>query len=662
MALTQSKKQIPLVIFVRLLVFFFSVVIFFSFYNTFLVDRNLEVLKRSLSNIALAETVGPISSSGPILQMQFLDELSSKDLDIETFMQLSYSNDVLEASSSDRPVDDIVAVMEEIIRKKESQRPVLLIILDNFSEWIKKYYKKIFKTQEKIRLGDAVDSVILDNALQYEKQGNLTEAAKLYGDIILEYPDSPQTPSVMLRLAYTEQKLNKIKQAEDMYKELISRFPSSAESENAKLLLARLEQSKRMYGKIDDIQKTIINSADEQKQELYYKLAIAQLAAGRLEDAKASFKNAILGMPDNEIAQDSYLRIGICEKILGNYDASKAAFDKLAELTNNPELKMLAKYQSGEISRRNNEYSEMVKSFHDISESDAPISKPALLFFIGSTYLFDMKDFLRAKGVFEKLREEFPALNLVYPGTDFVVEYTALDVPPMLPDEVAEMMSRTWLDLIIPNRVLTIIDKAALEFATRITEGVNEIVILEEYDVQKGDYVTIDLTKKRLNNYLKKWFPIGNDTRVWDVSMQFEGNQRLNVLGTAHLPNNIKLNGLIKGRFKIVKMSKEPYWQSERGQENFLLYIPDKFVLSGIPLPRGIMNIILRASIQQFNKNFPLRIAEFRLDKDNIVFSGPIREDLKAEIQAKAYGLRHMEAKDADSGFIYGRRKGSVKY
>ena len=144
--------------------------------------------------------------------------------------------------------------------------------------------------------------------------------------------------------------------------------------------------------------------------------------------------------------------------------------------------------------------------------------------------------------------------------------------------------------------------------------------------------------------------------------MQFEGNQRLNVLGTVHLPNNIKVNGLIKGRFKIVKMGGAPYWESERGQENFLLYIPDKFVLSGIPLPGGIMNIILRASIQQFNKNFPLRIAEFRLDKDNIVFSGPIREDLKAEIQAKAYGLRHMEAKDADSGFIYGRRKGSVKY
>jgi hypothetical protein len=342
---------------------------------------------------------------------------------------------------------------------------------------------------------------------------------------------------------------------------------------------------------------------------------------------------------------------------LGNYDAGVTAFNKFLSLDAEPELNMIAKYESAEICRRKNEYDEMINLLDDISKSVKASAQPMLLFLKGSTYLFDMKDFLKSKEIFEKLRDDFPALTLVYPGTDFVVEYVTLDIPPMHPDEMAYMIRKSWIETLIPNKIFTLIEKAAEIFVKHITEGVREIVILEEYDVGKGGYVTIDLTEARLNNYLNKWFPIGNRLKVWDVSMDFKGDKKLSVKGTIHLLNNVVLTGFIEGRFKIVEKPPEPYWDSGKNRTNFLLYVPEKAGISEIPLPKSVMNIILRNSIQKFNKNFPLIIEKFNLDGNNIVFAGPIREDLRAEIESEAYGLRHMHVKDADSGFIHGKRQ-----
>ena len=57
-------------------IFIVLVVSFFYFYNMFLVDRSIESLQFSLSEVSAAETTGSVSYLNPLMQLQFVDELS----------------------------------------------------------------------------------------------------------------------------------------------------------------------------------------------------------------------------------------------------------------------------------------------------------------------------------------------------------------------------------------------------------------------------------------------------------------------------------------------------------------------------------------------------------------------------------------------------------
>ena len=653
-----NKKGNIFVFLVKPVIFICAVTLFFLFYNAFLIDKSIKTLQFALDNVALAETIGPVPYSGITMQVQLVDGLSSKQLDIETVMGLSYASNTLNTFMPERNTGDMVSVTQLLITKKQNQRHFILRIIDSFIEKIRTYYRNIFSTGEKPIFDDSgIDLALLADAGIYEDQGNLAKALEIYNNLILEYSGSVHAPSIMLRLAYIYQKLGNTRESEKIYRNILSRFPGLPEAQSAAFLIAKIKDANKIDGKISRMERTLINAQGVERQEIYYELGLLNLSAFRLDYAKANFEKAINEIPDNKIAQEAYLRIGICEKILGNYNASKLAFSKLSSLFPGSEIGILVEYQSAEIYRKEGNYERLAEKLKDVSENAGESIKPMLLFFTGSTYLFDMKDSINAKNVFEKLREEFPALSLVYPGTDFVDKHVGLDVPPKLPDEVADLFNRTWLEAILPQRLLTLTEQAALKFVTRVTEGVREIVLLEEYDIQQGNFATIDLTERRLNNYLKKWFPVGNSLRVWDVSMAFKGGQKLDVKATIYLPNNIKIHGFIQGEFKIIKMHSYGYLESEGGQENYCIYIPSRFTVLNIPLPKVITNIVLKPSIQQFNRKFPLHIEEFVLDKHNIVFAGPVREGLMIEMVAEAYGLRHMEKKAEDSGFIYGRRR-----
>jgi len=654
-----SRRYSPLV---KPIVFVLAVVLFFFFYNAFLVDRSIESLKFSLSNVALAKTTSSASYIAPLMQVQFINELSHAKFDAESSMALEYSSDVLGLSNRERPLDDVVAVTKETIATKESKRNVLLRLIDKINYAVKAFMARILRLKISRRKAPNINKDILTEIIRLEGKGGLEATIKAYKEAIAKFPKHYETPSLMIRLGYLFHKLDRPQEAEKLYREVIGRFKGTPESKTSRMLLDKLAQKKESAKKADDIlQKASALADKELQQQLYYEAGLIRLSVLNLKEAKESFLKAISVIPDNKITEGAYLRLGICEKLLGNIEASFSAFKKLYDLTDDPRLKAQMYYEIAQNQKQRGEHEAAAESYNKaISQCNDKRTLPILMFQLGCTYLFDLNNFIAAKEIFEKLRMDFPAFSSVYPGTDFIVKYVAVDVPPKVAQEYASIMEKTWLETILPQRILKLIEKSAERFAQKVTEGVKEIILLDEYDVEKGDAVTIDLSSKRLNGYLKKWFPAGNKSRVWDVSMKFGGKKKLTVFGTVHFPGGGKIKGFLGGTFKKIKLRKMPSWRGKSKAENYIVYSVNESWVAGIPLPPAIMNIIIKPSIVHFNKKFPLDVEEFVLNEKTILFAGPVREDMRDVLEAESYGLRHMEVKDADSGFIYGRRKESL--
>ena len=113
----------------------------FSIYNLFLVDRNLESLKFSLASVAKAESVGSVSYLAPLMQTQFIDELSSDRLDTEDLIRLQYSADVIDSPQAERQVADVTSVLQDMINKKGRERNVILRFFDRVNDLVMGAFK-----------------------------------------------------------------------------------------------------------------------------------------------------------------------------------------------------------------------------------------------------------------------------------------------------------------------------------------------------------------------------------------------------------------------------------------------------------------------------------------------------------------------------------------
>jgi len=592
--------------------------------------------------------------------------LSLPDFNQENMMNLEYTSDVLATSVAERNSDDVKSALEYTIKKKELRRNIVLRILDRINAFFKDQLIIVLALLKKKEPAPNIDSSIINEITKYENSGEHDQAVKLYTETIKEFPNYTETPSLMLRLGYLLHKKGDFDEAEEIYREVLKKFPRTTEARSALRFIDKLNEKKAIRKKVEDLDSKIVIERDiRNQQKLYYEIGLLELSALNLKGAAKNFRKAVVIQPDTNIAEQSYLRLGICERLLGNIDISLMAFNKILKTTKDYGLKIQAKYQISQIYKQKGDYEKSALYLEKGLEGykDKKIL-PLLKFQLGSTRLLDLGDKAKAKEIFEDLRLKFPGKELTYPGTNFVSKHLEIDIPAAMPKEMTKYMQKSWIENIAPKRFLNLVDNAALRFTNFITEGITEIVLLEEYDVERGDYVDIDLTQKRLNNYIKKWFPPGNKSRVWDVRVEFKGKKKLEVFGTIYLADGRKIDGSIDGVFKMLKGPPRPYWKNvgkkRRKAKNFVAYYPKKSKLGGIPVPSQMMNVVLKPSIKHFNRNFPLDIEEFILNKDTILFGGPIREDIVASLEAEAYGLRHMEVKGEASGFIYGRRKESL--
>ncbi|MFH1867948.1 MAG: tetratricopeptide repeat protein [Candidatus Omnitrophota bacterium] len=662
------RLKIPALSGLRLLagpVFFILLIVsFFIIYNSFLVDRSIESLKFSLYDVNSAEAANSAYHVAPLVEVQFVGELSSSAPSSEELINLGYTSGVLEGSSPERKVKDAGAVMEEVIRSRESKRNSILRFFDKINNSINKFLRKMpFLKRTKVSAGPGIDQAILKKINEHENKGDFNEAIKLYRDTIKRFLNYAQTPSLILRLGYLLHRIGRFKEAEELYTEIATRFPNTPEARVTGELMDILKKRSLIDKESDEIISMIAAAENEAiKQQLYYKKGLAELSVLNLEDSKKSFNKAISILPEGDIADKARFRMGVCERLLGQLDSSLESFKNLADIATNPELKMQSLHQLAQVYQQKGDYDKSTSSLENMLKgyNDKAIV-PLLLFQLGSTYLYDAKDPAKAKKIFEELRIQFPGRLLVFPGTSFVSDELDLDVLPEMPEEIEMLMSKSWLEKVLPEETLRRIEARALGVSSYVIQTAKNTISEQEEDDDENQedgkkdkedkLFTVEVTQNMANKYVQEDGSGAED----NLSIEYSGAQQMKVYSNITLPGGKIVRGYLSGAFKMVSMVKEPYWVEGEKRQNYIIFTVDECRVGNIMVPPDIMNAVLRSSIENFNADFPLDIQEFNLTKDTIMLAGPVKgEAASARISSAEYqqGIKEAIFKELEKSGI----------
>ena len=626
---------------------------FFIYYNHFLVNYNIIVLQNSFADMALADNIRPASYLSPIFQLQLADEMSSEQTPDETLIQTQYAEYVT-SLTGERPSTDLAGMAKNFIDKEKERKQGFLKGIESIIYYIRQIRIRVSSYFRKVPADHEAGYAALDEIKHLESQGEYKQAIEKAEEFLIKNRDSAQSPVVLLKEAFMYHKNSEFIKAKQRYNRIIKEYAFSQEASIAKLLLEKI--SARENAEKDII--SALKSAESEKdpairQYKFYSAALMQLGAFDMQAAIESLNRAGRELAGTDVYYNAGLRLAWSYKIAGDKNQAAAALNQLIESGADDNIKLQAKYQLSLIYSSENK-KELAGRMLDelIADTEDPGIKPKILYSSANINLFDIRDKEKAGRQFKILIDLFPADALAHSAAEISDKYTGsslLDVTGG--GGISGLMSKSFIETIIPENIQNAINAAAVNFTTSITNGLMEIIVAEQYTAKRGNYAVVKLTEKDLNEYIEQWFPAGNKTRVWNVRSAFEGNRQLGMYGTVHY-KRINIKGYISGRFLIAGRNDRPQWMHNIDRDKFLIYVPEKCNIGNIPIPKAIINMVLRPAIVQFNKEFPLTFDVFELDKNRIYFAGNIREDTKSQRIADAHDREHLSRSKA----IYGRR------
>jgi len=117
----------------RVAAFFVAAILFFVFYNSYIVDHSLVNLRLALNSVAEAQTVEDLRKIQPLLKIPLMNEVSKKEISSELLLSLETADSMLENAKTEDQKYDVNFYLKNAIRKKEEKRNKLLVFLDKFT-------------------------------------------------------------------------------------------------------------------------------------------------------------------------------------------------------------------------------------------------------------------------------------------------------------------------------------------------------------------------------------------------------------------------------------------------------------------------------------------------------------------------------------------------
>ncbi|MBU1125836.1 MAG: tetratricopeptide repeat protein [Candidatus Omnitrophica bacterium] len=269
---------------------FIFVIVFFVFYNTYLVDQSLTNLKAALNKTAEAKTLDDFEKIMPLLKIPILKEVASEKTSLDAITNMELVENIVDDPKKIEQLEDVKFYLATIIKAKEKDRGPVMAALDKVSNLIFKpkveSSKKELESKEK-RLRASLETI--------QEKGKLAEAYYQLGNLYIEMKD-----------------------------------PASAEE---------------VFRKISDIAPKNPLAAKAK-----FNLAWAYKAAGEYQKALAAFEALSEEYPEVEIATTSQFQVADTLYKKGDFQEARVKYAQLSKEHEDLEVGNVGLFQAGYIS------------------------------------------------------------------------------------------------------------------------------------------------------------------------------------------------------------------------------------------------------------------------------------------------------------------------
>lgn len=394
-----------------------GVVLFFAFYNRFILDANLQNLKSSLSVLDKATGVGQAEAALLLVDQTLTAEMSREEVNLENVAALQYAQGALASDEPDRPVDDAQVMVENVAAEKSSARNGVLATLDGIVTGTQSTLRRLtlFPRQAGKDPGSQeIDTARLHQAFFWERRGRFLEAAEAYEQLLKNYPKYIDQGALRLRLGYAYQRLQSFDKAQRLYRDLIRQSSRPDERAAAGQMLNQLLRAKDLEGKALALEKRLapLGSGPE-RQRLGFELGQLWLKLYRMDKAAESFRLAVLSDPEGEWVNPSLFKQGWALRSLGRFGEALRVLQELLRRDPEGPWGSTALLQTAETYKALGQIQQAMDSYDQILKNSKNHPFVALaLGHAGCTALYELKDANKAKEYFNRLAAQFPASPL----------------------------------------------------------------------------------------------------------------------------------------------------------------------------------------------------------------------------------------------------------
>lgn len=366
-----------------------GVAIFFTLYNRFILDANLQNLKVSLSVLNSAANVGQAEAALFLVDQTLVAEMAREDADLKTLSVLQYAQGTLGSGERQRPAQDTRAMVAAVVQ--EAERPGLLAALDGLAAGTQSAWQQ---------------AVLLPRRLM----GGGSAIAKL-------------------RQGYMLQRTGDLVRAERLYREALQETADAQELRAARQMLTALAH---IRGKEPDVrameQRLSILGPGPERQRAAFQLGSLLIQVFAFEKAARTFREATQAAPQGKLALPSLLKEGWCLRASGDTEGALNRFQELIQKDSAGDWAATACLQLAQIYQAAGDKEGALQSFEKaIATVQDKALLAALLAQAGSFALYDLKNPEKAAGFFSRLASKFPASP--YSG----IPRNLPDAPPLAP-------------------------------------------------------------------------------------------------------------------------------------------------------------------------------------------------------------------------------------
>ena len=580
------KKPIIILVFIM---------VFFSFYNIFLVDHALEDLRFSLEQTALAYSVEDADGVDMVITKSMSEEMPYAKINTRDIANLEYAKKVIVKGKDFRQLDSAKVALTSVIAQKEKKRGWFLSLLDKIFRPIRKNVGKlahiysIIVKPPKLTIASPAEQVeLIESISTLEKEQDLNKAVAGLKELIKKYPNNEKTPLIKLRLANLYQKLGRATEAMKGYREIIGDYPVLKEAQIARSLLSGLMARDTIIKSIDYLiiqYNTLSKARADERQQIAYDIGRNYTKLLNLNEAIKFFTRAYNLNPSSDIAIKSQLAISWLYRQKNNFKESEKTLGRI--IGENPETGLIndVYYQIASTYYYQGKYEqsvELLKKLVETYRKENPELASLYLFQVGASYMYDLNDPEKAEEIFKQLTKEFPDS----PYQRYISPKTPAGV---------------FLTYLVPR-------------ATRVvTWRMMGLVCISGYVGELCKFKAV--TKESafnigFNDWLRKELP---DT-VGNLYVEIKGQK------TEFGKDKLSTEGMITmGNFKVEGKAS---WTLVISKAKMLNMRVIKAFLEKLPLPPMLLNRSLTGMERIVEKNTPVEITNVSIDRDAVVVEG----------------------------------------